>query len=191
MSHYLWRFLTVCFHFIAYKSQCKSDIPLGYKVTLPIPSNYNSGCTGRAFLMETDQITLLLMLVFHVHFKFFLESSKAVISASLITNFSFVICRVGFYGRDIISVELGSTGLKLFDKNHRKFAQISSRKYNPTKFLALSETNENLGVFHYSLQMRRFFFNMKGYIKASFKALNEICDLPLACGKSVGLGLFL
>ncbi|KAF8402536.1 hypothetical protein HHK36_010621 [Tetracentron sinense] len=35
---------------------CKSDVPVGFRVTLPVPSEFNMGFLGRAFLMETAQI---------------------------------------------------------------------------------------------------------------------------------------
>ncbi|KAI3927118.1 hypothetical protein MKX01_029886 [Papaver californicum] len=298
MSKYYWSFLTtisICFHSIAYKGQCKSDIPLGYKVTIPIPSDYNAGFTGRAFLMESDQITVpsfkvalsveassngsfsCSLQVFLGEFKVWdsghtlkfypknrcmlefteggdlslrgserqigwtsetsgqrverlqllrignlvlLDATNRIkwqsfefptnvilwgqvfdfstrltssISGNSTMFYSFEIQNnsIGLYlnsgkfkysywefspteGGNIESGELGSTGLKLFDQNHRKFAQISSKKHRPTRFLALSETNGNLGLYHYSLQKRKF--------EVSFKALNEICDLPLACG---------
>lgn len=36
---------------------CKSDIYSGYKLTLAVPVEYCVGFVGRAFLIETDQIT--------------------------------------------------------------------------------------------------------------------------------------
>ncbi|KAI3958042.1 hypothetical protein MKW98_020684 [Papaver atlanticum] len=294
MSKYYWIFFTICFHFIAYKVHCKSDIPLGFKVTIPIPSDYNEGFTGRAFLMEPEQITVPSFKValsveasFNGNFscslqiflgefkvwdsghvsKFYpqnkcmlefteggvllLRGSKRQIgwtsgtsgqgverlqllrignlvlldamdrikwqsfdflanvilwgqvlnfstrltssisgNSSMFYSFEIQNNRIGLYlnsgkfkysywefspteGRNIVSAELGSTGLKLFDQKLRKFAQISSRKHKLVRFLALSETNGNLGLYHYSLEKRKF--------EASFKALSAICDFPLAC----------
>lgn len=34
---------------------CKSDVPVGYRVSLAVPSEYSAGFIGRAYLMETDQ----------------------------------------------------------------------------------------------------------------------------------------
>ncbi|XP_026388909.1 G-type lectin S-receptor-like serine/threonine-protein kinase SD2-5 isoform X2 [Papaver somniferum] len=295
MSKYYWIFFTICFHFIAYKGNCKSDIPLGYKVTIPIPSDNNAGFTGRAFLMEPEQITvpsfkvalsveasfngsfscslqiflgefkvwdsghaskfypqnkcmlefteggvLLLrgserqigwtsgtsgqgverlqllrignlvlldamdrikwqsfefptnVILWGQEFNFSTRLTSSVSgNSTMFYSFEIQNNRIGLYlnsgkfkysywefspteGRNIVSAELGSTGLKLFDQNHRKFAQISSRKQKLVRFLALSETNGNLGLYHYSLQKRKF--------EASFKAMNEICDFPVACG---------
>ncbi|KAI3968345.1 hypothetical protein MKW92_052334 [Papaver armeniacum] len=297
MSKYYWIFLTICcFYLTAYMVHCKSDIPLGYKVTIPIPSDYNAGFTGRAFLMEPDdEITVpsfkvalsveasfngsfscslqIFLGEFKVwdsgHVSKFYPQNKCMlelteggvlllrgserqigwtsgtsgqgverlqllrignlvlldamdrikwqsfdfpanvilwgqefnfstrltssISGNSTAFYSFEIQnnRIGLYlnsdkfkysywefspteGRNIVSAEMGSTGLKLFDQNRRKFAQISSTKQKLLRFLALSETNGNLGLYHYSVEKRKF--------EASFKALNEICDFPLACG---------
>ncbi|RWR92211.1 G-type lectin S-receptor-like serine/threonine-protein kinase SD2-5 isoform X1 [Cinnamomum micranthum f. kanehirae] len=76
-------------------------------------------------------------------------------------------------GQIIEFVELGSTGLKLFSKRHRKVAQISSNSLEPIRFLALGKTG-NLEFYHYSLY--------KGKFEASFQVLNGTCDLPLTCG---------
>ena len=35
---------------------CISDVQIGYKITLPVPMEYISGFTGRAFIMDTDQM---------------------------------------------------------------------------------------------------------------------------------------
>ncbi|OVA17239.1 S-locus glycoprotein [Macleaya cordata] len=85
------------------------------------------------------------------------------------------------HSRNIVSAQLGSTGLKLFDGNHRKIGQISSRSSAPLRFLALRDNTGNLGLYHYSPHKSKF--------AASFTAINETCDLPLACG-SYGICTF-
>ncbi|XP_026457034.1 G-type lectin S-receptor-like serine/threonine-protein kinase At5g35370 isoform X2 [Papaver somniferum] len=236
MSKYYWIFLTICFHLIAYKVHCKSDIPLGYKVTIPIPSDCNAGFIGRAFLMEPEKITVPSFKValgvedsfngsFSCSLQVFLGEFKVWDSGHVSKFYPKNKCMLEFTeggvlllrgserqigwtsgtsgqgverlqllhignlvlldvmdrlkwqsfdfpanvilwgkfkysywefspteGQNIVSAELGSTGLKLFDQNHRKFAQISSRKQKLVRFLALSERNGNLGLYHYSIQ---------------------------------------
>ncbi|XP_068643895.1 G-type lectin S-receptor-like serine/threonine-protein kinase SD2-5 isoform X2 [Aristolochia californica] len=76
--------------------------------------------------------------------------------------------------RNISYSLLGSTGLKLFDRRHRKMAQIFVNKTGPVRFLALGKEG-NLGFYHYSPH--------KGKFEPSFRAVNATCDLPLACGR--------
>lgn len=47
----------LCFLLLLFAyAHCKSDIHLGYRVTLAIPVEYSMGFIGRAFLMETNQM---------------------------------------------------------------------------------------------------------------------------------------
>ncbi|KAI3836650.1 hypothetical protein MKX03_034933 [Papaver bracteatum] len=282
----------MCFHFIAYKVHCKSDIPPGYKVTIPIPSDYNAGSTGRAFLMEPEKIEVPSFKValsveasfngsFSCSLQIFLEDFKVwdsghilkfypknkcmlefteggvlllrgserqigwtsgtsgqgvellrignlvlldamdrikwqsfdfpanIILWGQVFNFSTRLTssvsgnstmfysfeiqnnRLGLYlnsgkfkysywefsptdGRNIISAELGSTGLNLFDQNHRKFAQMSSRKHKVMRFLALSEQTEIWDCIIIHLKRENLKLPLKLRMKYSFL-------FPLAC----------
>jgi hypothetical protein len=74
--------------------------------------------------------------------------------------------------RTIAYMRLGTKGLKIFNKDSHKIAQILS---DGTKLVRLFtiETDGNLEFYHYSMNLRRF--------KPSYKLLS-LCDLPLACG---------
>ncbi|GAB2235958.1 hypothetical protein Drorol1_Dr00026403 [Drosera rotundifolia] len=76
-------------------------------------------------------------------------------------------------GRNITFVELTSRGLELFDDNFERFAQITSTMSAPIRFLRLLNTTGNIGLYYYAPDNNSF--------EASFRALNETCDLPLAC----------
>ncbi|XP_057435353.1 EP1-like glycoprotein 3 isoform X2 [Lotus japonicus] len=75
--------------------------------------------------------------------------------------------------RSISYVKLSSKGLVLFDVKYKKIAQILSQSIHPLKFLALKNDTGNLGLYYYSPEIRKF--------DASFQALNNTCDLPIAC----------
>ncbi|CAK7343642.1 unnamed protein product [Dovyalis caffra] len=53
MKVYQLIFLVLLFNRQAY---CKTDIHIGYSLTLEVPSDYSVGLLGRAFLMETNQM---------------------------------------------------------------------------------------------------------------------------------------
>ncbi|XP_020102055.1 G-type lectin S-receptor-like serine/threonine-protein kinase SD2-5 [Ananas comosus] len=72
--------------------------------------------------------------------------------------------------RNISFAQLGWRGLKLFDRNSRKIAQILAG--GSVRFLSLGSKG-NLGLYYYS--------TARGKFEASFKAL-RFCDLPLSCG---------
>ncbi|KAF2292055.1 hypothetical protein GH714_003025 [Hevea brasiliensis] len=47
----------LCFLLLFFaRAHCKSDIHLGYRVTLAVPVEYSGGFLGRAFLIETNQM---------------------------------------------------------------------------------------------------------------------------------------
>ncbi|XP_058114151.1 PAN domain-containing protein At5g03700 isoform X1 [Magnolia sinica] len=75
--------------------------------------------------------------------------------------------------RSISFAELGSKGLKLFNSQYHKIAQVPTNGQEPIRFLALSKTG-NLRFYYYSPHSGKF--------EASFQLLNSTCDLPLTCG---------
>ncbi|XP_010256967.1 PREDICTED: G-type lectin S-receptor-like serine/threonine-protein kinase SD2-5 [Nelumbo nucifera] len=272
-------------------ASCKSDIPAGYRVTLPLPPEYNSGFTGRAFVLETGnenpdfraalsveavngryscslQVFLGDAKVWNSgHSSHFYPSQRCVLEltedgelqlkgarrrigwrtrtfgqgverlqllgtgnlvladamnrikwqsfdfptdvmlwgqvlnlSTRLTSFSgnsssfysleiesnkiVLYLNSGSWkysywefrpskGQNIVSAELGSIGLKLFDRKHRKIAQMTANADEPVRFLALGDKTGNLGLYHYSPEIGKF--------EASFQALNTTCDLPLAC----------
>ncbi|KAF9599497.1 hypothetical protein IFM89_038591 [Coptis chinensis] len=271
---------------------CKSDIPIGYQVTLPVPSMYNVTFSGRAFFMETGNEVPTFKVALSVeavngeyscslgvflgdfkvwnsgHFSQFvareicmleltkygdlqlkdskggigwrsatsaqgverlqlLETGNLVLSDAMnqikwqtfnfptnvmlwgqrlsisthltsfynnsILFFSFEIQKnkIALYlnagtlkysywefrlpnNRDITFAQLGSRGLKLFDGNFRKFAQILSTRHEPLRILTIGENTGNLKFYHYS--------PYNGTFEESYEAIHTTCDLPLACG---------
>ncbi|XP_077236947.1 D-mannose binding lectin protein with Apple-like carbohydrate-binding domain-containing protein [Tasmannia lanceolata] len=75
--------------------------------------------------------------------------------------------------QSITFATLGSTGLRLFNSKSKKIAHISSSAPEPIRFMALGKAG-NLDFYHYSPYKEMFI--------ASFHVLNNVCDLPLACG---------
>ncbi|RWV88204.1 hypothetical protein GW17_00049726 [Ensete ventricosum] len=75
-------------------------------------------------------------------------------------------------GRSIAYTRVGTTGLKVFDVNSWKIAQILAMKSGAVRFLALGSKG-NLGLYYYSASHGRF--------QPSCRAL-EFCELPLPCG---------
>ncbi|KAJ4979581.1 hypothetical protein NE237_010361 [Protea cynaroides] len=54
MEIYQFTVTLIVFFFIGCSS--KSDIPIGYRVTVPVPSQFNEGFKGKAFILETGNI---------------------------------------------------------------------------------------------------------------------------------------
>ncbi|KAF3447994.1 hypothetical protein FNV43_RR08702 [Rhamnella rubrinervis] len=80
--------------------------------------------------------------------------------------------------RNITFIELGSKGLELFNDKHKKIAQIPSKVILPLRFLSLGNKTGNLGLYFYSPIIAKF--------EATFQALNNTCDLPLAyCNEGI------
>ncbi|URD77013.1 hypothetical protein MUK42_08605 [Musa troglodytarum] len=75
-------------------------------------------------------------------------------------------------GRSIAYTRVGSTGLKVFDVNSWKIAQMLAMKSGAVRFLGLGSEG-NLGLYYYSASHGKF--------EPSCRAL-EFCDLPLPCG---------
>lgn len=48
--------MPLCFFIIFGYGFCKSDVPIGYQLSLEVPAEYSPGFVGRAFLMENGQI---------------------------------------------------------------------------------------------------------------------------------------
>ncbi|XP_010529914.1 PREDICTED: G-type lectin S-receptor-like serine/threonine-protein kinase SD2-5 [Tarenaya hassleriana] len=81
-------------------------------------------------------------------------------------------------------IRLGLEGLDLFDDNSHKIARIEPERTERTqlfRFLAVGNRTGNLGLYSYSSE--------KGKFETSFQALNDTCDLPLAC-KPYGICTF-
>lgn len=76
--------------------------------------------------------------------------------------------------RNITFVELTSSGLEIFNGDH-KFDEVGSKATSsePLRFLSLDNTTGNLRTYHYSQE--------RGKFEASYQALNSTCDLPLSC----------
>lgn len=83
--------------------------------------------------------------------------------------------------RNITFIQLGSKGLELFNDKLKKIAQIPSKVIQPLRFLSLGNKTGNLGLYFYS--------PIKAKFEATFQALNNTCDLPLAC-KPYGICTF-
>ncbi|KAE9622286.1 hypothetical protein Lal_00037002 [Lupinus albus] len=75
--------------------------------------------------------------------------------------------------RNIAFIKLSSKGLVLFDLKYKKVAQIEAHGVHPLRFLALKNETGNFGLYYYSPKKAKF--------EASFQALNNTCDLPIAC----------
>lgn len=74
--------------------------------------------------------------------------------------------------RTIGFIRLGLKGLKIFNQDSHKIAQILSDGTEPIRLFTI-RIDGNLGFYHYSMNLRKF--------KPSYTLLN-LCDLPLACG---------
>ncbi|XP_021901307.1 LOW QUALITY PROTEIN: G-type lectin S-receptor-like serine/threonine-protein kinase SD2-5 [Carica papaya] len=72
--------------------------------------------------------------------------------------------------RNISYLGLGTKGLELYN-DKSQIAQIPS--IQPPRFLSLENTTGNLGLYIFSAMKKKF--------EASFQALKNTCDLPLAC----------
>lgn len=83
--------------------------------------------------------------------------------------------------RNITYIQVGSKGLEVYNERNKKIAQISSQRLEPLRFLALGNRTGSFGLYYYSPK--------KGKFEASFQALNNTCDLPLAC-KPFGICTF-
>ncbi|XP_044474261.1 G-type lectin S-receptor-like serine/threonine-protein kinase SD2-5 [Mangifera indica] len=76
--------------------------------------------------------------------------------------------------RNITYIVLGSKGLEVYNDKAKKIAQIfSSQQLDPLRFLALGNKTGNFGLYYFSEDDYNF--------KAAFQAINDTCDLPLAC----------
>lgn len=74
--------------------------------------------------------------------------------------------------RTIEFMRLGTRGLKIFNQDSHKIAQILSDGTDPIQLFTMG-IDGNLGFYHYSMKL--------GRVKPSYKLLGS-CDLPLACG---------
>lgn len=85
--------------------------------------------------------------------------------------------------QNITYVQLTSQALEIFSGTSHKVAEISSQNLQaqPLRFLALSNTTGNLGLYFYSTDKQGF--------QASYQALNTTCDFPMAC-KPYGICTF-
>ncbi|KAL2541422.1 D-mannose binding lectin protein with Apple-like carbohydrate-binding domain [Abeliophyllum distichum] len=75
--------------------------------------------------------------------------------------------------KNITFVQLSSKGLEIFTGKHKRIDQITSNGPEPLRFLALRNNTGNLELYHYSAE--------RGNFEESYEALNNTCDLPLAC----------
>ncbi|KAJ0089081.1 hypothetical protein Patl1_31497 [Pistacia atlantica] len=83
--------------------------------------------------------------------------------------------------RNITYIFLGTKGLEIYNDKAKKIAQIFSSPLDPLRFLTLGNKTGNLGLYYYSDDEHNF--------KAAFQAINNTCDLPLAC-KPCGICTF-
>lgn len=75
--------------------------------------------------------------------------------------------------QNITFIKVGNKGVDIFGDLFTKIDQIPSGGFQPLQFMALGNETGNLGLYYYSTE--------KGKFEASFLAINNTCDLPLAC----------
>lgn len=83
--------------------------------------------------------------------------------------------------QNITYVQLTSEALEIFSGTSQKLAEITSPNLQPLRFLALSNTSGDLGLYFYNKDKQGF--------QASYQALTTTCDFPLAC-KPYGICTF-